>query len=48
MIAPRKVIMLAAAVASFAAGLSWNGSSRVIERGLFSELQARVGVRSRR
>ena len=42
MISPRKIIMLAA-VAAFAAGLSWNGSSRVIERGLFSEVQARVG-----
>jgi uncharacterized glyoxalase superfamily protein PhnB len=42
MILPRQVITLAAAVAAIAAGLSWNGSS-VIETGLFSEAQARVG-----
>jgi hypothetical protein len=43
MISPRKVIVLTAAVASFAAGLSWSGSSSVVESGLFSEVQARVG-----
>lgn len=43
MISSRKVIMLAAAVAAFAAGLSWNVTSRVIESGFFSEAQARVG-----
>ena len=42
MILPRQVITLAAAVAALAAGLSWNGSN-VIETGLFSEAQARVG-----
>jgi len=42
MISPRKIIVLAAAVAAFAAGLSWNGSS-VVEGGLVSEVQARVG-----
>ena len=43
MISPRKVIILTAAVASFAAGLSWSGSNSVVESGLFSEVQARVG-----
>jgi hypothetical protein len=39
----RKAILLAAAVAAFAAGLSWNVTSRVVESGFFSEAQARVG-----
>ena len=44
MISSRKVIMLAAAVAAFAAGLSWNGtSSSLVETGFFSEAQARIG-----
>src|SRR6266436_4480612 len=43
MISSRKAIMLAAAVAAFAAGLSWNVTSRVVESGFFSEAQARVG-----
>jgi len=43
MISPRKVIMLAAAVAAFAAGLSWNGTSSLVETGFFSEAQARIG-----
>jgi len=43
MISSRTIIMLVAAVAVFAAGLSWNGTSRVVESGFFSEAQARVG-----
>ena len=44
MISSRKAIMLAAAVAAFAAGLSWNGtSSSLVETGFFSEAQARIG-----
>jgi hypothetical protein len=43
MISSRKAILLAAAVAAFAAGLSWNGSSSVVESGFFSKAQARVG-----
>jgi hypothetical protein len=39
----RKIFLCAAAVAAFAAGLSWNGTSRVVESGFFSEAQARVG-----
>ena len=43
MIASRKTIVLAAAVAASAAVLSWNGSSNLFESGFFSEAQARVG-----
>jgi hypothetical protein len=43
MIAPRKTIMLAAAVAAFTAGLCWNGTGSVVETGFFSEAQARIG-----
>jgi hypothetical protein len=43
MISSRKVIMLAAAVAAFAAALFWNGTSSLVETGLFSEAQARIG-----
>jgi hypothetical protein len=43
MISSRKVIMLAAAVAAFAAGLSWTGTSSLVETGFFSEAQARIG-----
>jgi len=43
MIASRKFIMCAAAAAAFAAGLSLNGTSRIVESGIFSEAQARVG-----
>ena len=44
MISSRSVIMLAAAVTAFAAGLSWNGtSSSLVETGFFSEAQARIG-----
>lgn len=43
MISSRKTIMLAAAVAAFAAGLCWNGAGFVVEGGLFSEAQARIG-----
>ena len=43
MITSRKTIMLAAAVAAFVAGLSWNGSSSVVESAFFSEAQARIG-----
>lgn len=42
MISSRKVFMLGAALASFAAGLSWNDGS-VVRIGVFSEAQARVG-----
>lgn len=42
MIASRKVFILAAAVAAFAAGLSWNDGS-LVSNGIFSEAQARVG-----
>ena len=43
MIPSRKIIMLATAVAGFAAGLSWNGTRGVVESSFFSEAQARVG-----
>jgi hypothetical protein len=43
MIPSRKIIMLAAAVAAFVAGLSWNGTPGVVENSFFSEAQARVG-----
>ncbi|MDO9294967.1 hypothetical protein [Bradyrhizobium sp.] len=43
MISFRNTIMLAAVIAAFAAGLSWNGSGRVAETGFFSEAQARIG-----
>ncbi len=39
----RKTIMLAAAFAAFAAGLSWNGAGGVVERGYFSAAEARIG-----
>jgi hypothetical protein len=39
----RKIFLCAAAVAAFALGLSWNGASRVVESGFFSEAKARVG-----
>ena len=42
MISPRKVIMVAAALTAFAAGLSWQGGS-IATNGVFSEAQARVG-----
>ena len=42
MISSRKVIMLTAALAAFAAGLSWNDGG-VVKNGVFSEAQARVG-----
>ena len=43
MISSRKIIMLAAAVAAFAAVLSWNGTSSVVESSFFSEALARIG-----
>jgi hypothetical protein len=43
MISSRKIIMLAAAVGAFAAGLSWNGTRGVVASGFLSEAQARVG-----
>jgi hypothetical protein len=48
MISSRKIIMLAASVAAFAAGLcwagpSWNGTGSAVESGFFSEALARVG-----
>ena len=42
MISSRKVIMLAAALAAFAAGLSSNDGS-FVSKGVFSEAQARIG-----
>jgi hypothetical protein len=42
MISSRKVFMLAAALAAFAAGMSWNDGS-LVNNGIFSEAQARVG-----
>jgi hypothetical protein len=42
MISTRKVIMVAAALTAFAAGLSWNGGN-AITNGVFSEAQARIG-----
>lgn len=43
MIVLRKVLIGAAAMVAFAAGLSWNGTSRLGEGPLLSEAQARVG-----
>jgi len=43
MIPSRQLMMLAATVAAFAAGLSWNGTSNVVDSRLFSEAEARVG-----
>jgi len=44
MIMSRKIALgAAAAVAAFACGLSWDGTSAVPGIGLFSEAQARVG-----
>jgi hypothetical protein len=43
MISSRRVMMLVAAVAAVAAPLSWNGTSSVVNSGLFSEAQARIG-----
>jgi len=48
MIAPRKTIMPAAAVAAFTAGLCWNGTGSVRESGFFSEARRGSGGRSRR
>jgi hypothetical protein len=42
MISSRKIIMLAAAVAAFAAGLFCNDGN-VVRNGMFSEAEARVG-----
>lgn len=42
MISSRKVFMVAAALAAFAAGLCWNDGN-VVRNGVFSEAQARVG-----
>jgi hypothetical protein len=43
MISSRQFIIRTAAVAAFAAGLSWNGSGSVVQSGVFSEAEARVG-----
>jgi hypothetical protein len=43
MIASRKIFTLAAAIAAFAAGLSWNGNGSLVESGLFSGAEARIG-----
>ena len=42
MIGKRRFIVLAAAAAAFAGGLSWNGAA-LFERGLVSSAEARVG-----
>ena len=42
MIATRKFIMVAAALAAFVAALSWN-DGKSVGKGVFSEAQARVG-----
>jgi len=42
MISSRRVFVLAAALAAFMAGLSWNDGS-LVSNGVFSEAQARVG-----
>jgi hypothetical protein len=42
MISTRKVIMVAAALTAFVAGLSWNDGN-VVTNGVFSEAQARIG-----
>jgi hypothetical protein len=42
MIASKRVIKLAVALAAFAAGLSWNDAS-FIKNGAFSEAEARIG-----
>lgn len=39
----RKSFISAAAVLAFAAALSWNGTSGVIDSGFFSKAEARVG-----
>lgn len=41
MISSRKVFMLGAALAAFAAGISWNGE--IVTVGVFPEAQARIG-----
>jgi hypothetical protein len=41
MISSRRIIILAAAIAALAAGLSWSGTS--VNKGFFSEAQARIG-----
>jgi len=43
MIRSRKVVMLAVAVAASIAGLSWNGTRNVVDSGVFSKAEARVG-----
>ena len=42
MISSRKIVVVTAALAAFAAGLSWNGGN-VVRNGVFSEAEARVG-----
>ena len=42
MIATRKLIMVAAALTAFTAGLCWNGE-KAVTSGLFSGAEARVG-----
>jgi hypothetical protein len=42
MIATRKIIMVAAALTAFAAGLSWHGAN-IVTNGVFPDAQARVG-----
>jgi hypothetical protein len=42
MISTRNVMIAAAAVAAFSTGIFWNGGN-ILENGVFSEAQARVG-----
>ena len=42
MIWSRRIITLAAAIVALVVGLSWSGTS-VVNKGLFSEAQARIG-----
>ena len=42
MISSRKIVVVAAALVAFAAGLSWSGEN-VVMNGGFSEAEARVG-----
>jgi hypothetical protein len=42
MISSRKIVLVAAALAAFTAGLSWNGGN-VVGNGVFSEAEARIG-----
>jgi hypothetical protein len=43
MIASRRLILCAAAAATFAAGLSWSGSGSLVDSGFVSPAEARIG-----